>query len=139
MDVDFCICVCAFIDVDLFVLSWMLTFILFCFLLFCVYVYMLFMVFGLFSFCSMLWFVLYSGATVVVKSKFSSSQFWDDCRKYNVTVIQYIGETIRYLCNTPKVFQHFKKPNSNTESSSLFVIYSTMKGWLCWLPTNVCN
>ncbi|KAF4095279.1 hypothetical protein G5714_024357 [Onychostoma macrolepis] len=42
------------------------------------------------------------GATVVVKSKFSSSQFWDDCRKYNVTVIQYIGETMRYLCNTPK-------------------------------------
>uniref|UniRef100_A0A8C1NIL4 long-chain-fatty-acid--CoA ligase n=1 Tax=Cyprinus carpio TaxID=7962 RepID=A0A8C1NIL4_CYPCA len=48
------------------------------------------------------------GATVVVKSKFSSSQFWDDCRKYNVTVIQYIGETMRYLCNTPKVFEHFK-------------------------------
>ncbi|XP_051741050.1 very long-chain acyl-CoA synthetase [Ctenopharyngodon idella] len=42
------------------------------------------------------------GATVVLKSKFSSSQFWDDCRKYNITVIQYIGETIRYLCNTPK-------------------------------------
>uniref|UniRef100_A0A8C1HZP2 long-chain-fatty-acid--CoA ligase n=1 Tax=Cyprinus carpio carpio TaxID=630221 RepID=A0A8C1HZP2_CYPCA len=43
-----------------------------------------------------------TGATVVLKSKFSSSQFWDDCRKYNVTVIQYIGETMRYLCNTPK-------------------------------------
>ncbi|XP_073688034.1 very long-chain acyl-CoA synthetase [Garra rufa] len=42
------------------------------------------------------------GATVVLRSKFSSSQFWDDCRKYNVTVIQYIGETMRYLCNTPK-------------------------------------
>ncbi|KAK7121277.1 hypothetical protein R3I93_022385 [Phoxinus phoxinus] len=42
------------------------------------------------------------GATVVLKSKFSSSQFWDDCRKYNVTVMQYIGETMRYLCNTPK-------------------------------------
>ncbi|XDV52721.1 hypothetical protein PO909_021399 [Leuciscus waleckii] len=42
------------------------------------------------------------GATIVLKSKFSSSQFWDDCRKYNVTVIQYIGETMRYLCNAPK-------------------------------------
>ncbi|RXN27670.1 very long-chain acyl- synthetase-like protein [Labeo rohita] len=42
------------------------------------------------------------GATVVLRNKFSSSQFWDDCRKYNVTVIQYIGETMRYLCNTPK-------------------------------------
>ncbi|KAI4872118.1 hypothetical protein NFI96_031064 [Prochilodus magdalenae] len=40
--------------------------------------------------------------TVVLKRKFSASQFWDDCRKYNVTVMQYIGETMRYLCNTPK-------------------------------------
>ncbi|XP_044048975.1 very long-chain acyl-CoA synthetase-like [Siniperca chuatsi] len=44
------------------------------------------------------------GITVVLRSKFSASQFWDDCRKYNVTVIQYIGEILRYLCNTPKKF-----------------------------------
>ncbi|KAJ8398279.1 hypothetical protein AAFF_G00428490 [Aldrovandia affinis] len=43
-----------------------------------------------------------SGATIVLKRKFSASQFWEDCRKYNVTVIQYIGEIMRYLCNTPK-------------------------------------
>ncbi|XP_037623203.1 very long-chain acyl-CoA synthetase-like isoform X1 [Sebastes umbrosus] len=42
------------------------------------------------------------GITVALRSTFSVSQFWDDCRKYNVTVIQYIGETMRYLCNTPK-------------------------------------
>ncbi|XP_062327177.1 long-chain fatty acid transport protein 2-like [Osmerus eperlanus] len=42
------------------------------------------------------------GITVVLRRKFSASKFWDDCRKYNVTVIQYIGETMRYLCNTPK-------------------------------------
>lgn len=42
------------------------------------------------------------GATIVLRQKFSASQFWDDCRKYNVTVIQYIGELIRYLCNVPK-------------------------------------
>ncbi|XP_077566934.1 long-chain fatty acid transport protein 2-like [Stigmatopora nigra] len=42
------------------------------------------------------------GITVALKSKFSSSQFWDDCRKYNVTVIQYIGEIMRFVCNTPK-------------------------------------
>ncbi|KAM9352654.1 long-chain fatty acid transport protein 2 [Symphorus nematophorus] len=42
------------------------------------------------------------GITVVLRRKFSASQFWDDCRKYNVTVMQYIGETLRYLCNTPK-------------------------------------
>ncbi|RVE74325.1 hypothetical protein OJAV_G00020830 [Oryzias javanicus] len=43
------------------------------------------------------------GVTFVLKRKFSVSSFWDDCRKYNITVIQYIGEIMRYLCNTPKV------------------------------------
>ncbi|XP_054858568.1 long-chain fatty acid transport protein 2 isoform X2 [Eublepharis macularius] len=42
------------------------------------------------------------GATIALRSKFSATQFWDDCRKYNVTVIQYIGEVLRYLCNVPK-------------------------------------
>ncbi|XP_051952616.1 solute carrier family 27 member 2a [Xyrauchen texanus] len=42
------------------------------------------------------------GMTVVLRRKFSASQFWDDCRKHKVTVIQYIGEIMRYLCNTPK-------------------------------------
>lgn len=43
-----------------------------------------------------------TGSTIVVKQKFSASQFWDDCRKHNVTVIQYIGEVMRYLCSIPK-------------------------------------
>nr|XP_025977040.1 very long-chain acyl-CoA synthetase isoform X2 [Dromaius novaehollandiae] len=42
------------------------------------------------------------GATIVLSAKFSASQFWDDCRKYNVTVIQYIGEVLRYLCSMPQ-------------------------------------
>lgn len=46
-----------------------------------------------------------SGATLVLQTKFSASHFWDDCRKYKVTVIQYIGELLRYLCNSPQ------KPN----------------------------
>ncbi|NXK01331.1 S27A2 synthetase, partial [Corythaixoides concolor] len=41
-------------------------------------------------------------ATCVLRAKFSASQFWDDCRRYNVSVIQYVGELMRYLCNTPK-------------------------------------
>lgn len=44
-----------------------------------------------------------SGATCVLKRKFSASQFWKDCVKYNVTVIQYIGELCRYLVNHPAV------------------------------------
>ncbi|KAH0503339.1 Very long-chain acyl-CoA synthetase [Microtus ochrogaster] len=43
-----------------------------------------------------------AGATIALRSKFSASQFWDDCRMYIVTVIQYIGELLRYLCNTPQ-------------------------------------
>ncbi|XP_034536904.1 very long-chain acyl-CoA synthetase-like [Notolabrus celidotus] len=43
-----------------------------------------------------------TGSTIILKKKFSTSQFWDDCRKYSVTVIQYIGEVMRYLCNSPK-------------------------------------
>ncbi|XP_041915015.1 long-chain fatty acid transport protein 6 [Alosa alosa] len=42
------------------------------------------------------------GATCVLKKKFSASQFWNDCKKHNVTIFQYIGELCRYLCNQPK-------------------------------------
>ncbi|KAG7468096.1 hypothetical protein MATL_G00139130 [Megalops atlanticus] len=42
------------------------------------------------------------GITVILRRKFSVSQFWEDCRKHNVTVILYIGELMRYLCNSPK-------------------------------------
>ncbi|KAG0343168.1 hypothetical protein BG004_005456 [Podila humilis] len=43
-----------------------------------------------------------SGATVILARKFSVSSFWDDCRRNNVTVIQYIGEICRYLLNNPE-------------------------------------
>ncbi|XP_059201465.1 long-chain fatty acid transport protein 2 [Centropristis striata] len=43
-----------------------------------------------------------TGSTIILKRKFSASQFWDDCRKYSVTVVQYIGEVMRYLCSSPK-------------------------------------
>ncbi|XP_063782375.1 long-chain fatty acid transport protein 2-like [Pseudophryne corroboree] len=42
------------------------------------------------------------GATCVLRKKFSASQFWDDCRKYKITAFLYIGEVLRYVCNTPK-------------------------------------
>ncbi|XP_005113163.1 long-chain fatty acid transport protein 6 [Aplysia californica] len=41
------------------------------------------------------------GATMVLKKKFSASQFWSDVRKHEVTVIQYIGELFRYLIAQP--------------------------------------
>ncbi|KAM3917904.1 long-chain fatty acid transport protein 3 [Leptodactylus fuscus] len=42
------------------------------------------------------------GASLVLKERFSASQFWSDCRKHNVTVFQYIGELCRYLTNQPQ-------------------------------------
>ncbi|PNJ28571.1 SLC27A1 isoform 6 [Pongo abelii] len=41
------------------------------------------------------------GLTVVLRKKFSASRFWDDCIKYNCTVVQYIGEICRYLLKQP--------------------------------------
>jgi fatty-acyl-CoA synthase len=42
-----------------------------------------------------------AGGSLVVRSKFSASEFWDDCRRYQPTLFQYIGELCRYLLNTP--------------------------------------
>nr|KAF6411776.1 solute carrier family 27 member 5 [Rousettus aegyptiacus] len=42
------------------------------------------------------------GATCVLAPKFSASCFWGDCRQHGVTVIQYVGEVLRYLCNAPQ-------------------------------------
>ncbi|XP_037357650.1 long-chain fatty acid transport protein 2 [Talpa occidentalis] len=56
-----------------------------------------------------------AGATLALRTKFSASQFWDDCRKYNVTVIQYIGELLRYLCTLPQ------KPNDRDHKVRLAI------------------
>lgn len=42
------------------------------------------------------------GATCVLAPKFSASCFWNDCRQHGVTVIQYVGEVLRYLCSAPQ-------------------------------------
>ena len=41
-----------------------------------------------------------SGISMVIRDKFSASQYFQDCVKYNVTVGQYIGELCRYLLAT---------------------------------------
>ncbi|CAH8678893.1 hypothetical protein MS3_00004570 [Schistosoma haematobium] len=45
--------------------------------------------------------MLLYGNTIVIRSKFSASQFWSDCVKYKCTVAQYIGEICRYLLCQP--------------------------------------
>ncbi|MBW2417450.1 MAG: long-chain-acyl-CoA synthetase [Deltaproteobacteria bacterium] len=44
---------------------------------------------------------LHAGACIVLRRRFSASQFWSDCVKYDVTIFQYIGELCRYLLNAP--------------------------------------
>ncbi|KAK6034337.1 long-chain-acyl-CoA synthetase domain protein, partial [Cooperia oncophora] len=41
--------------------------------------------------------VIVFGTTAVIRKKFSASNFWRDCVKYNCTASQYIGEICRYL------------------------------------------
>jgi fatty-acyl-CoA synthase len=41
------------------------------------------------------------GGSIIIRRKFSATQFWDDCKKYQATQFQYIGELCRYLLNTP--------------------------------------
>ncbi len=42
-----------------------------------------------------------AGAPIVLRRRFSASQFWPDVRRHGVTTLQYIGEVMRYLVNRP--------------------------------------
>ncbi len=46
--------------------------------------------------------VFMGGGSLVIRTKFSATEFWDDCHRYKPTVFQYIGELCRYLLNTPE-------------------------------------
>ena len=52
---------------------------------------------ALLSFCS----TITSGSTQALGRKFSTKSFWDDVRASNATIIQYVGETLRYLLASP--------------------------------------
>jgi len=43
-----------------------------------------------------------SGATMILKKKFSATSFFKECRDQKVTVMQYIGELCRYLLTAPE-------------------------------------
>src|ERR1700733_6291249 len=44
---------------------------------------------------------LVGGGSVVIREKFSASQFWSDVIRWDCTVFQYIGELCRYLLHAP--------------------------------------
>jgi fatty-acyl-CoA synthase len=48
--------------------------------------------------------MLVAGGAVVIREKFSASQFWDDIVRWDCTLFEYIGELCRYLLHaTPSV------------------------------------
>lgn len=42
-----------------------------------------------------------SGATLVLSRKFSLTKFWPEVHESGATIIQYVGETLRYLLSAP--------------------------------------
>lgn len=44
---------------------------------------------------------LFTGATAAIGRKFSTKAFWKEVRETNSTIIQYVGETCRYLAVAP--------------------------------------
>jgi fatty-acyl-CoA synthase len=45
--------------------------------------------------------VFLGGGSLVIRTRFSAHEFWDDCARYKPTFFQYIGELCRYLLHTP--------------------------------------
>jgi fatty-acyl-CoA synthase len=45
--------------------------------------------------------MLVKGGAVVLRARFSVSQFWDDIIEGNCTLFQYVGELCRYLADSP--------------------------------------
>ncbi len=43
------------------------------------------------------------GGAIILKKRFSVSEFWSDIHKYDATLFVYIGELCRYLLNAPPV------------------------------------
>lgn len=49
--------------------------------------------------------ILASGGSVVIREKFSASQFWNDIVRWDCTMFQYIGELCRYLLHAASTEQ----------------------------------
>lgn len=41
------------------------------------------------------------GCTLIIGRKFSARNFWKDARENGATIVQYVGETLRYILATP--------------------------------------
>jgi fatty-acyl-CoA synthase len=52
--------------------------------------------------------MLAGGGSVVIREKFSASQFWSDIVRWDCTLFQYIGELCRYLLHTAPCAQEME-------------------------------
>ena len=71
---------------------------------------------------------LKAGASIVVRRKFSTREFWSDVRRHRITVFQYIGEICRYLLNAP--------PQPDDREHSLRCMLGaglTPESWVRWI------
>ncbi|MDD3023634.1 MAG: AMP-binding protein, partial [Syntrophomonadaceae bacterium] len=46
--------------------------------------------------------MILSGCTMVIRKKFSVSNFWPEIRKYNISHFNAVGEMLRYISNQPE-------------------------------------
>ena len=53
------------------------------------------------SICTAWGIAVYIGATVVLRKRFSASNFWKDVQKYKISFTTYVGEIPRYILNQP--------------------------------------
>ena len=68
------------------------------------------------------------GSGLVVRRKFSKSEFWNDVRRYGITAMQYVGEICRYLLTMPA--------QANDKEHKLRVITGTGLApelWTAWV------
>ncbi|PGH01073.1 hypothetical protein AJ79_08043 [Helicocarpus griseus UAMH5409] len=59
---------------------------------------------------------MFSGTTIVIGRKFSASKFWKEVRDNEATVVQYVGETLRYLLATPPEIDPVTGENLDTKN-----------------------
>ncbi|CAG8956701.1 hypothetical protein HYFRA_00012245 [Hymenoscyphus fraxineus] len=61
--------------------------------------------------------VMINGGTICIGRKFSTKHFWEDCRSSKATVIQYVGETCRYLLAAPPLLDPVTGENLDRKNS----------------------
>lgn len=71
---------------------------------------------------------LSSGASIVIRRKFSASRFWTDVRTHGVTVFQYVGEICRYLLNRPEA-----EEEKNNSLRCMLGAGLTADSWRRWI------